>query len=175
MVNFKLHVVVLLFSRQVVSDSLQLHGLQHASLPCPPLSPGICSNSRPLNWWYHPTISSSVIPLSSCLQSFPASGSLMSQLLASGGQSIGDSALPHVKCILLQGKFENFQIKKIIVFARQDWLQVSRRRLHIITRNSAGKQQRPWLEWGLPWGRRGTALNTGFPVFWIPLGLTLTF
>ena len=76
-----------------MSDSLQLHGQQHARLPCPSPTPGIYSNSCPSNWWCHPTISSSVIPFSSCLQSFPASGSfLMSQFFASGGQSIGASA-----------------------------------------------------------------------------------
>ena len=68
-------------------------GLQHARLPCPPPTPGACSNSCPLSQWYHPTISSSVIPFSSCLQSFPASGSFpMSQFFTSGGQSIGASA-----------------------------------------------------------------------------------
>ena len=54
----------------VVSDSLRPHGLQHARLPCPSLSPRICSNSCPLSWWYHPTTSSSVAPFSSCPQSF---------------------------------------------------------------------------------------------------------
>ena len=62
-----------LFSSQVMSDSLQPHGLQHARLPCPSLSPGVCSNSRPLSQWYHPTTSSSVAPFSSCSQSFPVS------------------------------------------------------------------------------------------------------
>ena len=82
----------LLFSCSVVSDSLQPHELQHARLPYPPPSPGVCPNSCPLSQWCHPTISSSVVPFSSCLQSFPASGSfLMSQLFASGGQSIGAS------------------------------------------------------------------------------------
>ena len=67
------------------------HELRHSGLPCPLLSPGVCSNS--LSWWCYPTISSSVVPFSSCPQSFPASGSfLMSQLLASCGQSIGASA-----------------------------------------------------------------------------------
>ena len=81
------------FSRSVMSDSLQPHGLQRNSLPCPSPTPGACSNSCPLNRWCHPTISSSVVPFSSCLQSFPASGSFpMSQFLASGGQSIGASA-----------------------------------------------------------------------------------
>ena len=68
-------------------------GLQPARLPCPLPSPGACSNSCPLSWWCHPTISPSVGPFSSCLQSFPASGAfLMSWLLASGGQSTGLSA-----------------------------------------------------------------------------------
>ena len=76
-----------------MSSSLQPHGLQHSRLPCPSLSPGACSDSCPLNRWCHPTISSSVIPFSSCPQSFPASGSFpMSQLFISGGQSIGASA-----------------------------------------------------------------------------------
>ena len=57
-----------------MSDSAT-HGLQYASLPCPSLSPRVCSNSCPLSWWYYPTVSSSVVPFSSCLQSFPASGS----------------------------------------------------------------------------------------------------
>ena len=78
------------FSHSVTSDSLQPHGLQHSRLPCPSVSPRACSNSYPLSQWCHPTISSSVIPLSSHLQSFPASGSfLMSQFFASGGQNIG--------------------------------------------------------------------------------------
>ena len=84
---------LLLFSHSVVSDSLQPHGLQHPRLPCPSPSPWACSNSCPLSWWYHPTISFSVIPFSSRLQAFPASGSFpVSQLFTSGGQSIGVSA-----------------------------------------------------------------------------------
>ena len=79
------------FSRSVMSV-LRPHGLQHARPPCPSPTPGACSNSCPLSRWYHPTISSSVIPFSH-LQSFPASGSFpMSQLFASGVQSIGVSA-----------------------------------------------------------------------------------
>ena len=77
-----------------MSDSLWPHQLQHARLPCPSPSPGACSNPCPLSQWCHPTISSSVPPCSSCPRSFPASGSLlMSWLFASGGQSIGASAL----------------------------------------------------------------------------------
>ena len=76
-----------------VSDSLWPHGLQHAWLPCLSPTPGAYSNSCPPCQWCYPTSSSSVIPLSSHLQSFPASGSFpMSQLFASGGQSIGVSA-----------------------------------------------------------------------------------
>ena len=75
-----------------MSDSLQPHGLQHARLPCPSPTLRACSNSCPLSWWCHPTISSSVVHFS-CLQSFPASGSFqMSPFFPSGGQSIGVSA-----------------------------------------------------------------------------------
>ena len=83
----------LLFSHWVVFDSLWPHGLQHARLPWPSPSPGVCSNSCSLSQWCYPTISSPVISFSSCLQSFPTSGSfLMSQFFASGGQSIRASA-----------------------------------------------------------------------------------
>ena len=80
-------------SHSVVSDSLQPHGLQHSRPPCPSPTLGVYSNSCPLSRWCHPTISSSVILFSSCLQSFPASGSIqMSQFFTSGGQSIEVSA-----------------------------------------------------------------------------------
>ena len=80
-------------SCSVVSDSLRPHESQHARPPCPSTTPGVHSNSRPSSQWCHPAISSSVVPLSSCLQSLPASESFpMSQLFAWGGQSIGDSA-----------------------------------------------------------------------------------
>ena len=80
-------------SCSVVSDSLQPHWLQHARPPCPSPTPGVYTNSCPLSWWCHPTISSSVVPFSFHLQSFPTSGSFqMSQFCASGGQSIGVSA-----------------------------------------------------------------------------------
>ena len=82
------------FSHPDVSNCFWPHGLQHARLPCPSPTAGACSNSCPSNWWCHPTISSSVVPFSSCLQSLPASGSFqMSQLFALDGQSIGVSAL----------------------------------------------------------------------------------
>ena len=84
--------LVVQFSCSVVSDSLRPHGLQHTRPPCPSPTPRVHPNQCPLSRWCHPTISSSVIPFSSCPQSFPASGSFqMSQLFASGGQSIGFS------------------------------------------------------------------------------------
>ena len=79
-------------SHSVVSDSLRPYGLQHARLPCPSPTPGAYSNSCPSHWWCHLTISSSVVPFSSCFQSFPASGSFpVSWFFTSGNQSIGIS------------------------------------------------------------------------------------
>ena len=81
------------FSHSVMSNSLRPHEPQHTRLPCPSATPRVYPNSCPLNRWCYLTISSSVIPFSSCLRSFPASGSFqMSQLFASGGQNIGVSA-----------------------------------------------------------------------------------
>ena len=81
------------FSRSVVSDALRPHGLQHSRLPCPSPAPRAYSNSCPLSQWCHPTISSSVVPFFSCIQSLPASGSFStSQIFASDGQDIGASA-----------------------------------------------------------------------------------
>ena len=89
-----IHTSIHPFSHSVVSDSLRPHELQHARPPCPSPTPGVHSNSSPSSRWCHPAISSSVIPFSSCPQSFPASESLpMSQLFAWGGQSTGVSAL----------------------------------------------------------------------------------
>ena len=89
-----------------MSNSLWPHGLQHTRFPCPSLSRRVCSKSCPLGQWCHPTISSSVVPLSSCCQSFPASGSFpMSWLFASGGQNIGASASASVLSVNIQGWF----------------------------------------------------------------------
>ena len=83
------------FSHSVLSDSLQPHEPQHARPPCPSPTPRVNPNPYPLSWWCHPIISSSVIPFSSCPQSFPASGSFpMSQLFESGGISASASVLP---------------------------------------------------------------------------------
>ena len=87
-----------------MSDSLRPHGLQHARLSCPSLSPRVCSNSCPSSWWCYPTISSSVVPFSSCPQSFPASRSFpVSRLFALGCQSIGAST--SVLSMNIQGWF----------------------------------------------------------------------
>ena len=94
------------FSRSVVSDSLRPHGLQHARSPCPSSAPRVYSNLCSLSRWCHPTIASSVSPFSSCLQSFPASGSFqMSQFCTSGGQSIGVSASVSVLPVNIQDWF----------------------------------------------------------------------
>ena len=94
------------FSCSVMSDSLWPHGLQHTRPPCPSPTPGAYSNSCPSSLWCHPTISSSVIPFSSCLQSFPASGPLpISQLFTSGGPSIGVSASASVLPMNIQDWF----------------------------------------------------------------------
>ena len=94
------------FSRSVMSDSLQPHGLQHARLPCSSPTPRAYSNSYPLSQWGHPTISSSVIPFSFRLQSFPASESFpMSQFFASDGQRIGISASASVLPMNIQDWF----------------------------------------------------------------------
>ena len=94
------------FSCSAVSNSLWPHGLQYARPPCPSPTPRAYSNSCPLNWWCHPTISSSVIPFSSRFQSFPASGSFpVNQFFTSGGQSIGVSASASVLPINIQDWF----------------------------------------------------------------------
>ena len=94
------------FSHSFVSDSLWPHALQHARLLCSSPTPQACSNSCPSSWWCHPTISSSVISFSSCLQSFPASESFpMSQFFARGGQSVGVSASVSVLPMNIQDWF----------------------------------------------------------------------
>ena len=91
--HFTLFLIQFQFSNSVVSDSSWPHELQQVRPPCPSPTPRVYPTSRPLSWWCHPTILSSVAPFSFCLQSFPASGSFpMSQFFTSGGQSIGVSA-----------------------------------------------------------------------------------
>ena len=106
--DVRLIISSLQYSQSVVSNSLQPHGLQHTRPPCPSLTsltPRACSNSCPSSRWCHPTISSSVVPFSTCPQSFPASGSFqMSQFFASGG-SIGVSASASVLPMNIQDWF----------------------------------------------------------------------
>ena len=103
--NYKTLSAVLLFNCSV-KLTLWSHGLQHARLPSPSPTPRDCSNSCPSGWWCYPTISSSVVPFSSCLQSFPASWSfLMTQFFASGGQRIGASASASVLPMNIQDWF----------------------------------------------------------------------
>ena len=149
------------FSRPVVSDSLQPHGLLHTRLPCPSPTPGLYPNSCLLSRWCHPTISSSVVPFSSCPQSLPASGSFqMSQLFTSGGHSIGVSASKSVLpmntqdwsplgwtgWISLQSKglsrvFSNTTVQKHQFFSAQLSLYSNS---HIHTRTLEKPQ--PWLD-----------------------------
>ena len=100
------HLLLLLFSHSVSSNSLLPHGLQHARLPCPLPTPRACSNSCPLSQWCHPTLLSSVAPFSFCPQSLPASGSFpMSQFFASDCQSIRASASASVLPMNIQDWF----------------------------------------------------------------------
>ena len=118
----------------ILSRSLWPHGLQHARLPCPSPSLGAYSNSCPLGWWCHPTISSSVVPFSLCLQSSPASGSFpVSQLFPSGDQSIGVSASASVLPMNIQDWFPlgltgliSFLSKELKVFLNTTFFQCVR-------------------------------------------------
>jgi len=115
-------------SGSVMSDSLRLHGLQHARLPCPSTTPRVYSNSWPLSWWCHPTTSSSVAPFFSRLQSFSASGSFqMSQFFASGGQSIGASASASVLSMNTQNWFP---------LGWTDWISLLSKRLSRVFSNT---------------------------------------
>ena len=116
------------FSCSVVSHSLQPHGLQHTRPPCPSPTPGVYSNSCPSSRWYYPTISFSVIPFSSCFQSFPASGSFqLSQLFASGSQSIGVSASTSVLPMNIQDWFS---------LGWTDWISLQSKGLSRVFSNS---------------------------------------
>ena len=104
------------FNCSVMSDSLWARGLQHTRLPCPSPTPRACSSSCPLRQWCHPTISSSVVPFSACLQPCPASGSFpVSHFFTSGGQSIGASAsvLPHEYSGLISFRMDWFDLLAI--------------------------------------------------------------
>ena len=113
-----------------MSNSLWTHGLQHTRLLSPSPYPGICSNLDPSNWWCHPTISFSVVPICSCLLSFPASGSFpISQFFASGGQSIGasTSVLP-------------MNIQDWFPLGWTDWLSLQSKGLSRVFPNTSSKE-----------------------------------
>ena len=120
-------------SCSVVSDSLWPHGLQHAGLPCPTLTPGAYSNSCPSSWWCHPTISSSVIPFA-CLQSFLVSGSFpRSQFFKSGDQSIGVSSSASVLPMNIQDRFP---------LGWTGWISLQSKRLsRVFSNNTVQKHQ----------------------------------
>ena len=119
-----------------MSDSLQFRGLQHSRLPCPSLSPRVCSNSCPLSWWCHPTISSSVTPVSSCPQSFPASGSFpVSWLFTSGALSIGASALASVLPMNIQDWFP---------LGWTGWISLQSKRLKSLPQHHSSKASILW-------------------------------
>ena len=120
-------------SHSVMSDSLQTHGLQHTRLPCPTPTPRVYSNSCSLSRWCYPTISSSVVPFSSYLQSFPASGSfLVSQFFASGGHSIGVSASASVLPMNIQDCFPS---------GWTGWILQSKGPSRVLSNTSVQKQQ----------------------------------
>ena len=111
------------FSRSVLSDSLRPHDPQHARPPCPSPTPWVHPNPCPLCWWCNPTISSSIIPFSSCPQSFPASGFFpISQLFTPIGQSIGASASALVPLVNIQ-EFISFRIHWLDLLAVQGILK----------------------------------------------------
>ena len=113
-------IFLLQFSHSVMSDSLWLHGLQHSRLPCLSPIPRACLKSCPLNWWCHVDISSSVVPFSTCLQSFPASGSfLMSQVVVSGGQSTWASSSTSVLPMNIQDWFPLWLTSFILLCPRE--------------------------------------------------------
>ena len=135
------------FSHSVVSDSLRPHGLHHSSLPCPSPTPGACSNSFPSSRWCHPTISSSVIPFSSCLQSFLASESfLRSQFFASGGQSIGASASASVLPMNIQDWFP-LGLTDLILLSKGLWQLVMDREAWRAVIHGAAKSWTQLSDW----------------------------
>ena len=124
------------FSRSVMSDSLRPHGLQHARLLCPSPTPRAYSNSCPARRWCHPIISSFVVPFSSCLQSFPASGSFpMSRFFASGGQSVGVSASASVLPMNIQDWFP---------LGLTDWISLQSKWLSRVLQHHSSKASILW-------------------------------
>ena len=130
--NTSVHISSVQFSHLVMSDSLQAHRLQHSRPPCPSPTPETCSNSYLSSQWCHPTISSSVIPFSSCLHSFPASGSSpMCQVFTSGGQSNTVSISASVLAMNIQDQFSLGFTALILQFKGLSKLQWDFSLLHV--------------------------------------------
>ena len=128
------------FSRSLMSDPLQPYGLQHARPPCPSPTPGVYSNSCPLSRWCHPATSSSVVPFSPCLQSFPVSGSFpTSQFFASASQSIGVSASASVLPMNIQAKKIKSHLIEGFEYHLTLWYL-----LEYIPKNVYGNQETAW-------------------------------
>ena len=123
-------------------DSLWTHGLQHARLTCPLPTPGACSSSCPSSWWCHPTISSSVTPFSTCLQSSPESGSFStSQFFTSGGQIIGVSASASVLSINTQDWFP---------LGWTGWISLQSKGLSRVFSNTTVQKHMDTTRWSIP-------------------------
>ena len=132
-------------SHSIISDSLWPHEPKHARPPCPSPTPGIHPNPCPLCQWCHPTISSSVIPFSSCPQSFPASGSFqMNQLSASGGQSIGVSASTSLNAF---STVKELAIVKIMLHIKTQWLKTTVIFIHVFV----SALWSTWAKYGYSW------------------------
>ena len=133
------------FSRSVVSDSLRPHGPQHARPPCPSPTPGVHSNSCPLSRWHHPAISSSVVPFSSCLQSFPASGSFQPYTLNSINCTSQEAAalkVPSCKLLLYSSLLKITMLLGLALTNKQKYENIYKKK--------AGLQP-PFTSQSLPW------------------------
>ena len=158
MLSIFLWVCSVQFSCSLMLDSLQPHGLQNARFPCPSPIPGACSNSCPSSPWYHPTISSSVIPFSSCFQSFPASESfLMSWHFTSGGQSIGVSASASIFPMNIQNWFP---------LGLTGWNSLQSKGLSRIFSNTTVQKHQLSLMFQLSHPYMTTGKTTAFDLYW---------
>ena len=141
--GYDLFSIISQFNHSVMSYSLQPYGLQHTRPPCPSPTPGVYSNSCPLSQWCHPTISSSVAPFSSHLQSFPASGSFpISQFFVSGGQSIRVSASASV---LPMNVWDWFPL------GLTGWISLQSKGLSRVFSNTTGFHLHMWSSWCFSW------------------------
>ena len=147
------------FSCSIVSDSLRPHGLQHTRFSCPSPTLQACSNSCPLSWWCHTTISSSVIPFSSCLQSFPTLGSFpMSQFFTSGDQSIGVSASASALPMNIQNWFP---------LGLTGWIYLQSKGLSRVFSNTTVQKHQFFSTQLSLWSNSHPYMTTGKPYVWL--------